>query len=146
VKKLAIAGLMTIVSITPALAETVEDHFKTITKRVPYTETVCNIVDVPIYGNTGGGANAGDILGGMIIGGLLGKGVTNKDNGAAVGAVIGGMVAADKKKGEEKIIGYKQEQRCSDYTRYSERSEQVYSHSTVTFWSDGKQYTLRFKK
>ena len=54
-KKLAIAGLMTIVSITPALAETVEDHFKTITKRVPYTETVCNIVDVPIYGNTGGG-------------------------------------------------------------------------------------------
>ncbi len=145
-KKLAIAGLMTIVSITPALAETVEDHFKTITKRVPYTETVCNIVDVPIYGNTGGGANAGDILGGMIIGGLLGKGVTNKDNGAAVGAVIGGMVAADKKKGEEKIIGYKQEQRCSDYTRYSERSEQVYSHSTVTFWSDGKQYTLRFKK
>ena len=145
-KKLAIAGLMTIVSITPALAETVEDHFKTITKRVPYTETVCNIVDVPIYGNTSGGANAGDILGGMIIGGLLGKGVTNKDNGAAVGAVIGGMVAADKKKGEEKIIGYKQEQRCSDYTRYSERSEQVYSHSTVTFWSDGKQYTLRFKK
>ncbi len=145
-KKLAIAGLMTIVSITPALAETVNDHFKTITKRVPYTETVCNIVDVPIYGKTGGGANAGDILGGMILGGLLGKGVTGKDNGAAAGAVIGGMVAADKKKGEDKIIGYKQEQRCSDYTRYSERSEQVYSHSTVTFWSDGKQYTLRFKK
>ena len=137
---------MTLVSVSPAVAETVQDHFKTVTNRVPYTETVCNIVDVPIYGRTGGGASAGDVLGGMIIGGLLGKGVTNKDDGAAVGAVIGGMVAADKKKGEEKIIGYRQEQQCKDYTRYSEVSEQVYSHSTVTFWSDGKKYILRFKK
>ena len=82
----------------------------------------------------------------MIIGGLIGKGVTNKDNGAAAGAVIGGMMAADKKKNKQTIIGYRQERQCQDYTRYNEVSEEVYSHSTVTFYSDGKQYTLRFKK
>ena len=145
-KKLLVASVITMFSITPALAETVQDHYKTVTKRVPYTETVCNLVDVPIYGQSGGGASAGDVLGGMIIGGLLGKGVTNKDDGAAVGAVIGGMIAADKKQGQENIIGYRQENRCSDYTRYNEVSESVYSHSTVTFYSDGKQYVLRFKK
>ena len=69
---------------------------------MPYTETVCNIVDVPIYGKTGGGASAGDVLGGMIIGGLLGKGVTNKDNGAPVGAVIGGMAIPIKRMARKK--------------------------------------------
>ena len=38
---------------------------------------------------------AGSALTGMIIGGLLGKGVTGKDDGAIAGAVIGGMVGAN---------------------------------------------------
>ncbi len=145
-KKFIVACVISLAGCSPALAETVQDHFKQVTKRVPYTEQVCNWVDVPIYGQTGSGASAGDVLGGMIIGGLIGKGVTNKDNGAAAGAVIGGMIAADKKQNKQTIIGYKQERKCQDYTRYNEVSEQVYSHSTVTFYSDGKQYTLRFKK
>jgi uncharacterized protein YcfJ len=145
-KFLTMLTAVSLFACTPAFAETVDDHYKTITKRVPYTENVCNWVDVPIYGQTGGGASAGDVLGGMIIGGLIGKGVTNKDNGAAAGAVIGGMIAADKNQGKETIIGYRQERQCKDYTRYDEVSEQVYSHSTVTFYSDGKKYVLRFKK
>ena len=48
------------------------------------------------YGQTGSGASAGDVLGGMIIGGLIGKGASGDDKGAAAGAVIGGMIAADK--------------------------------------------------
>ena len=32
---------------------------------------------------------------GMIVGGILGKGITGKDNGAAAGAVMGGVIAAD---------------------------------------------------
>ena len=90
-----------------------------------HNKQVCNWVDVPIYGQTGSGASAGDVLGGMIIGGLIGKGVTNKDNGAAAGAVIGGMIAADKKQNKQTIIGYRQERKCQDYTRYNEVSEQV---------------------
>jgi len=145
-KILGAVAAISIIGCTPAIAETVKDHYKTVTERVPYTEHVCNWVDVPIYGQKGGGASAGDVLGGMIIGGLIGKGVTNKDNGAAAGAVIGGMIAADKKKGQEGIIGYKQERQCKDYTRYDEVSRDVYSHSTVTFFSDGKKYVLSFKK
>lgn len=38
---------------------------------------------------------AGGALTGMIIGGLLGKGVTGQDDGAIAGAVIGGMVGAN---------------------------------------------------
>lgn len=142
--KFLIAGVLAMFA-TNASAETVTDHFKTITDRTPYVETVCNWVDVPIYGNSGG-ASAGDVLGGMIIGGLIGKGVTNKDNGAAAGAVIGGMIAADKAQKKDSIIGYRQERQCKDYTRYSEQQREVYSHSTVQFYADGIEYVLRFKK
>jgi len=85
---------------TPALAETfatitnVRPNYQEVTTNQPIT--ICNDVEVPIYGNTGGGASGADVLGGMIIGGLLGKGVTGKDNGAAAGAVLGGIIAADK--------------------------------------------------
>lgn len=40
-------------------------------------------------------SNGGDVLTGMIIGGLIGKGATGTDNGAAVGAIIGGIAAGD---------------------------------------------------
>lgn len=124
----------------------VQDHYTEVSKRYPYTQTECTTVDVPIYGRSSGGASAGDVLGGMIIGGLIGKGVTNKDNGAAAGAVIGGMIAADKNQGKEVITGYRQQQQCKDVTRYDIRTETVYSHSTITFWQDGKKYSLRFQK
>lgn len=145
-KKILIAMILVTFGSGPVFAETVTDHFKTVTKRTPYTETVCNIVDVPIYGSVGNGASAGDVLGGMIIGGLLGKGITDKDNGAAAGAVLGGMIAADKKQNQQGIVGYRQEEQCKNITRYQESSEDVYSHSVVTFFHNGTQYKLRFKK
>lgn len=131
---------------TPAFGETVQDHYKSVTKRVPTTYQSCEVVDVPIYGQTGGGASGADVLTGMIIGGLLGKGVTNKDDGAAAGAVIGGVIAADKKKGQQTIVGYKQQQVCRDVTTFSESTHNVYSHSTVTFTHEGRTYSLRFQK
>lgn len=85
----------------------------TVTVEVLRPQRICQTVDVPIYGNIGGGANAGDVLGGMIIGGLIGKGATNDDRGAAAGAVIGGMIAADNKQ-QQGIVGYRQEQQCKN--------------------------------
>ena len=156
-KILGAVAAISIIGCTPAIAETVKDHYKTVTERVPYTEHVCNWVDVPIYGQKGGGASAGDVLGGMIIGGLIGKGVTNKDNGAAAGAVIGGMIAADKKKGNQQIVGYRQEQRCTTtYTNerveeingykvyYSINGEQFHTHSN-RYLAPGSMLTLRLK-
>jgi len=124
----------------------VVDNYRTVTRSVPTTTKVCWDVEVPIYGNTGSGASAGDVLGGMIIGGLLGKGASGNDNGAAAGAVIGGMIAADKKKGNKQIVGYKQETRCKDETTYTNTSEEVYSHSVITFYDNGKKYKVKFVK
>jgi uncharacterized protein YcfJ len=122
----------TITSVTP--------NYQVSTMRQPVQE--CNLVDVPIYGNAGGGASAGDVLGGMIIGGLIGKGVTNKDNGAAAGAVLGGMIAADKKNNRQAIVGYKQEQRCNTY--YNEERVQTIKNYTIVYnWNgvSGRSYT-----
>ena len=98
----AIIGLM---GCHPALAHDSQDHYKSVTKRIPTTYQSCEVVDVPIYGQAGGGASGADVLTGIIIGGLLGKGASGNDKGAAAGAVIGGMVAADKKQGNQQIIG-----------------------------------------
>jgi uncharacterized protein YcfJ len=55
--------------------------------------------------------DGGDVLMGMIIGGLMGKGLTGQDNGAAAGAVFGGVIAADKA-GKRTVQGYKTETKC----------------------------------
>lgn len=153
-KKLLITASLVTAMASPALANQaqsvngkVTDHYRTVVKEIPHTETVCKTIDVPIYGSVnGGGASAGDVLGGMIIGGLIGKGVTNKDNGAAAGAVIGGMIAADKKQSKQEVIGYRQEQRCTNQTTYDKEYREVYSHSTITFRVDGRTYTQKFYK
>ena len=119
-KKLLMATALIGVS-SCATAETIASSVKgTVTEVQPLTRVVsverphrsCNTVEVPVYGNVGGGASAGDVLGGMIIGGLLGKGVSGNDKGAAAGAVIGGMISADKNT-QQGIIGYRQENRCT---------------------------------
>lgn len=114
-----------------------EPIYTNVEQREPYQE--CYQVDVPIYGNVGGGngASAGDVLGGMIIGGLIGKGATGKDNGAAAGAVIGGLIAADKgQRGQQGIVGYKQETRCD--TKYRTKQVSVVNQYRITYRVDGQ--------
>ena len=123
---------------------TVEDIYVNRVYIESYVEWTCEEVRVPIYGRIKG-ANGGDVLMGMIFGGLLGKGITGKDNGAAAGAVIGGVIAADK--GNRHIItGYKTELQCGNYDGTREVSKWVYSHSIVTFRENGQKYLLQFTK
>ena len=118
-----------------------EPVYTQFTERTP--RNVCNMQQVPIYGRVGG-ANASDVLGGMIIGGLIGKGATGKDNGAAAGAVIGGMIAADKNQGQQSIVGYRQEQRCKTTYTY-EQVDEVRGY-TVTYELDGRKYQTQSNK
>ena len=149
--------LVSALAATSASAETtratIEDVYATVVEQTPHTRQVCQNVEVPIYGTVtrqGGGASGGDILGGMIIGGLLGKGATGKDNGAAAGAVLGGIIAADKAnkpKTETVITGYKTERQCENVTEYKSVNKKVYDYSIITFKSkDGYEYSLPFTK
>jgi len=122
-----------------AFAETINgdvvDHYKTVINKTPYNVEVCENVSVS-------GDKTGDTLMGAIMGGAIGNNVTkNVDNGGAVGALLGGMLAhqnSDATGGTKRV--------CKIETRYNESSAQVYSHSVVNFFSNGKQYSLRFNK
>ena len=72
---------------------------------------VCTNVQVPITETRRQGGGSGDALAGMIIGGLIGKGATGNDRGAAVGAVIGGMMGAEGNS-YQVVTGYRSERQC----------------------------------
>lgn len=119
---------------TPALAESVMDYNKTVVNRVPYNVEVCT-------NQTVSGDKTGDTLKGAIIGGVIGNNVGNVDNGGAIGAIIGGMLGHNNSNasGGTKRV-------CEVQTRYNEEVIEVYSHSVVTFYHNGKKYQLRFQK
>ena len=141
-KKLLFASLLASpLALAGASEPHVTHHYKDVIREIPFQD--CFMVDVPIYGNVGGRTHTsrGDVLEGMIIGGLLGKAVTGDDKGAAFGAMIGGMESTNG--GYERgVVGYKQKRHCQ--TKYNYQSEKVYSHSTATFDADGNSYSVRF--
>jgi uncharacterized protein YcfJ len=104
---------------------------------------VCRNVDVPVYGTVqGNGASGGDVLGGMIIGGLLGKGATGKDDGAAIGAIIGGMVAAENSNNSKQVItGYRSERQCT--TEYEYVNTQVVNEYDIVYNVNGNRIVIR---
>lgn len=122
------------------------DEYRTVTESTPTTTYQCYDEEVPIYGRTGNGASGADVLGGLILGGILGKGISGNDKGAAAGAVLGGVIAADKGQGGQKIIGYRREQVCKNVTEYQTVRKEVYAHSIIMFNHNGVQRTLRFQK
>jgi len=120
---------------TSAMAESVQDFNKTVVNRVPYNVEVCT-------NQSYGGDRTGDTLKGAIIGGIIGNNVTkNVDNGGAVGALLGGIIGHNNSNatgGTRRV--------CNVQTRYNEEVVEVYSHSVVTFYHNGRQYSLRFQK
>ena len=155
-KKISAVAATAIALASPVFAEgkitdvRVFDHTKTMRVSTPTTQRVCENMDVPIYGTTTqqGNASAGALIG-MLLGAAGGKAVTGNDKGAAVGAIMGGLVGADKgsqPKQSQTIVGYKQEVVCNDVTSVSNQLVDVYSHSTIRFYIDGRRYVLKFQK
>jgi outer membrane lipoprotein SlyB len=130
-RKFLLAGAIvsfTMAGIDYASAETVQDHYKNIVVKRPYSVQVCS------QGN--GKSDLENLLEGAIIGGAIGNNVPGEDGGGAMGAIIGGILNSERNSGT----------RCQTETRYDEEYQSVYSHSTVTFYYNGRQYTLRFSK
>ena len=113
----------------------IEHHFLSVIEQTPYSVEVCKNVRV-------NGDKTSDTLTGAIIGGIIGNNVTRDlPDGGTAGAILGGILGhmnSDARSEIKKV--------CNIETRYEEVQKEVYSHSTITFWSGGKQYTLRFKK
>jgi len=84
----------------------VQTNYEYVTEYAP--RQICNEMEVPIYKNSTTD-NTGNVLLGMILGGVSGKVITNDDGGAAVGAIIGGLVGANQNK---VVVGYRVETVC----------------------------------
>lgn len=123
--------------------ENIQPVYTKINQQTP--QQVCRNVEVPVYGTVRGkGANGGDVLAGMIIGGLLGKGATGKDNGAAAGAVIGGIIAAENGKDKQVITGYRTETQCT--TEYVRQTVNVVNEYDITYNVNGNRFTMRVNR
>ena len=132
-----ILGLGLFVSVcSPAVAQEpiIQDHYKEVINQKPYHVEVCKNVSVD-------GDKSGDMLKGAIIGGIIGNNVGDIENGGALGAVLGGMFGHNNSNatGGTKRV-------CNTEVRYNEERQTIYSHSTIKFVSQGKWYTLNFKR
>ena len=119
---------------------------KTVFEQIPYE--FCTKQKTPIFGAVQDRPNTGAVLGGAVLGGIIGKTVTKKDGGAAVGVIIGGAIANENQKSKTStgIIGYENTKVCKTKFKNSPREEVVYSYSTLTFDLDGQEQTIEFQK
>ena len=126
----------------------ITDFYKnqTVFEQIPYQS--CSIQKVPIFGKIQSKPDAGAVVGGAVLGGIIGKAITKKDKGAAVGAIVGGVLANEnqKTKSSTGVIGYENRQKCQTKFKNSPIEETVYSFSTITFIIDGKEQTVEFQK
>lgn len=151
-KKVIIGLGSALVLSTSVNAQTIQDHYKTVTKKIPNTERVCEQKTVPVYGTiTHDQPNSGEsIIIGSILGGILGNNIKGENNGGAAGAVIGGLLGnahANKKRQSHDVVGYQNVNQCRNITTYTTETKDVYSHSTITFIDDdGVTRTATFRK
>lgn len=135
-KLIAVTALITLFA-NASFAETVRDHYKTVIDQTPYSVEVCKDV-------RRNGASAADTLFGAIIGGTIGNQLGNgsgKDAMTVLGAIVGAEAVTNNSNKQAGV-----QRQCQTETRYEERRREVYSHSVVTFYADGKKYSLKFQK
>ena len=134
-KTLLTIGLL-LTACSPAVAQepVIQDHYKEVINQKPYHVEICRDVNVS-------GDKTGDTLKGAIIGGIIGNNVGDIKNGGALGAVLGGMFGHNNSNAQSGT-----QRRCSTEIRYNEERQTIYSHSTIRFMTNGKYYTLNFKK
>ena len=126
----------------------ITDFYKnqTVFEQIPFQS--CSTQKVPIYGKIPSQSDAGAVVSGAVLGGIIGKAVTKKDRGAAVGALVGGAIANEHQKTKTRtgIVGYENKQQCQTKFKNFPKEEIVYSYSTITFTFDGKEQIVEFQK
>jgi outer membrane lipoprotein SlyB len=113
---------------TEPYATNIQDHYKTVIKKIPETVEICS------KGN--GKTDFENFITGGIIGGAIGNNLPGEKGGGAIGAIIGGALNAERNKGMT----------CRTETHYKKNMETIYSHSTIKFNYNGRSYSVSFKK
>ena len=133
---LLVGGILAWCDVSLASENTqVQDHYKNIIHKTPSQVEVC-------YDRQVSGDKTSDTIMGGIIGGVIGNNIT-KDlpDGGTAGAIIGSILGNmnSNSSGGTRTV-------CKTETRYTEESRTIYSHSTISFVYNGKNYSLNFKK
>ena len=127
---------------TPIDSGVVTDTYKTIIKQIPYRVEVCQDRVQPAGDGSATNELVGALFGGAI-GNSFGKG-DGKDAMTLFGALMGASIAHDEEL--KNNPGTKTVTVCDVQTRYEESTSKAYSHSTITFSSNGRKYSLDFIK
>ena len=126
-----------------AIVTQVEPNYETITEYTPVK--ICRDEQVPIYGNAPQGqSDAGNVLLGMILGGVSGKVITGDDGGAAIGAIAGGLIGANNNNNNtaRPIVGYQTLQSCTTENRQSNSTKLRNYKITYNFYGAiGSRYS-----
>jgi len=102
---------------------------------VDLPENRCYDVSVPVYGSRN--PSSDDVLLGMIIGGALGKVITGDNNGAIVGAFIGGVSSSGNTIRVQ--VGTRIERQCEKI--YVQQRVPVVTSYVITYRWNGNLYT-----
>ena len=120
----------------------VTDTYKTIIKQIPYRVEVCQDRVQPAGDGSATNELVGALFGGAI-GNSFGKG-DGKDAMTLFGALMGASLAHDDEL--KNNPGTRTVTVCDVQTRYEESTSKVYSHSTLSFRANGKEYKVDFIK
>ena len=120
----------------------VTDTYKTIIKQIPYRVEVCQDRIQPAGDGSATNELVGALFGGAI-GNSFGKG-DGKDAMTLFGALMGASLAHDDEL--KNNPGTRTVTVCDVQTRYEESTSKVYSHSTLSFRANGKEYKVDFIK
>ena len=138
-----VALSMSAMASNPYSADTavIFDHYKNVIKQMPYRVEVCQDRVQPAGDGSATNELVGALFGGAI-GNSFGKG-DGKDAMTLFGALMGASLAHDDElaKSPTRTVTV-----CDVETRYEESRSKVYSHSTITFSSNGRKYSLDFVK
>ena len=137
-----IALSMSTMAATSIQSGSVIDTYKTVIKQIPYRVEVCQ----DRVQKSGDGSATNELVGALFggaIGNSFGKG-DGKDAMTLFGALMGASLAHDDELANNP--GTKTVTVCDVQTRYEEEVSEVYSHSTITFRLEGRNYSLDFIK
>ena len=137
-----VALSMSAMASTPIQNGVVIDNYKTIIKQIPYRVEVCQDRVQPAGDGSATNELVGALFGGAI-GNSFGKG-DGKDAMTLFGALMGASLAHDDEL--KNNPGTRTVTVCDVQTRYEESTSKAYSHSTITFSSNGRKYSLDFIK